>query len=142
MHTAQAEAGRKRCASMKPRCKDAARVARALMLWALVAIGTQSVAADCEDAMTSAEMLACASRQYETANAALADVYRRLAARLPEPRRAQLEAAQKAWTAYRDAQAAFVAGAAEDGTLYPILQVSEQAALTEARVEALRQAPE
>jgi uncharacterized protein YecT (DUF1311 family) len=129
-------------ASMKPHCKHVARAAGVLMLCALAAVDTRVLAAGCEDAMTSAEMLTCASRQYETAKSTLEDVYRHLAARLPAPRRAQLEAAQKAWTTYRDAQAAFVAGAAEDGTLYPILQISEQAALTEARIDALRQAPE
>jgi uncharacterized protein YecT (DUF1311 family) len=109
---------------------------------ALAATGTRAAVANCEDALTSAEMLNCAAREYEAAKAELDDVYRRLAARLPAPRRAQLEAAQKAWIAYRDTQAAFAAGVAEDGTLYPILQVSEQAALTDARIQELRKAPE
>jgi len=105
-------------------------------------MGTGAAAASCEDALTSAEMQNCATREYEASKAKLDDVYRRLAARLPEPRRTQLEAAQKAWTVYRDAQAAFVAGVAEDGTLYPILQVSEQAALTDARIQELGEEPD
>jgi uncharacterized protein YecT (DUF1311 family) len=119
-----------------------AHAAGVLALCALAVLGTRATAAGCEDALTSAEMLNCASRAYEVAKAELDDVYRRLAARLAAPRRAQLEASQSAWTAYRDAQAAFVAGVAEDGTLYPILRLSERTALTEARIEALRELPE
>ena len=127
---------------MNPHRRHVANAAGLLLLCTFAAVGARALAAGCEDALTSAEMLNCASRQYEAAKARLEDVYRQLAARLPASRRGQLEASQDAWTAYRDAQAAFVAGAAEDGTLYPILQVSEQTALTEARIKELRQISE
>jgi uncharacterized protein YecT (DUF1311 family) len=142
LHAALASRSEEGFALMMPHRQRVARTAAALLLCAVAAAGTRATAAGCEDATTSAEMLTCASRQYAAAEATLEKVYRRLAAGLPAPRRAQLETAQKAWTAYRDAQAAFAAGVAEDGTLYPILQVSEQAALAQARIEQLREAAE
>ncbi|MBK1701281.1 hypothetical protein CKO22_10195 [Thiococcus pfennigii] len=127
---------------MKPYRQQVAWAAAVLVSCALAVVSAPALAAGCEDAMTSAEMLNCASRQYQTAQARLELAYQRLAARLPAPRRTQLEAAQEAWRTYRDAQATFVAGAAEEGTLYSILGTTERTALTEARIEALRQAPE
>lgn len=99
-------------------------------LWAL--------SGGCEQAETSAEMRACANRRYEDADAALNRFYQRLMSQLPTQRREQLKAAQRAWIDFRDKNAAFVAGAAEDGTLYPILEVSELATMTKQRVDQLK----
>ena len=52
--------------------------------------------------------------------------------------REQLKEAQRAWIAFRDKNAAFVASTVEDGTMYPILEVSELATMTRNRTEQLR----
>jgi uncharacterized protein YecT (DUF1311 family) len=131
-----------------PRCeiRSALEVVRSIaVILAVVALGWPDLSgprasseAVCEDASTSAEMRACANRRFERADAELNRVYRDLASRLPTQRRAQLKAAQEAWITFRDRNTAFVAGAAEGGTLYPILEVSELAKMTEERTEALK----
>jgi uncharacterized protein YecT (DUF1311 family) len=83
-------------------------------------------------------MQTCANRRYEAADAELNRVYKRLVPQLPAQRREQLKAAQHAWIGFRDKNAAFVASAAAGGTLYPILEVSEMAAMTEHRTEQLK----
>lgn len=93
---------------------------------------------DCTQAVSSAEMLTCANQRYEAADAELNRIYQHLASQLPQQRRGQLKAAQKAWIVFRDQNAAFVAGAAEGGTQYPILQVSELAEMTEQRTQQLQ----
>lgn len=93
---------------------------------------------DCTQAVSSAAMLTCANQRYEAADAELNRIYQHLASQLPQQRRGQLRAAQKAWIVFRDQNAAFVAGTAEGGTQYPILEVSELAAMTEQRTEQLK----
>lgn len=93
---------------------------------------------DCEEAVSSAEMRECANERYEAADAKLNQVYQRLASQLPAQRREQLKVAQQAWIRFREKNAAFVAGAAEGGTLFFILEVSELADITEQRIEQLK----
>lgn len=93
----------------------------------------------CEDATTSAAMRACVNQRYQAADAKLNDIYQRLAAQLPEERRERLRAAQRAWIAFRDRNASFIASAVEQGTQYPILEVSALARMTQQRAEELKQ---
>lgn len=93
----------------------------------------------CEEAMTTAEMRDCVNRRYAKVDDELNRVYRRLLAQLDPKRRALLREAQKAWIEFRDKNAAFVASDAEGGTLYPIIEVSERASMTERRIEQLKE---
>jgi uncharacterized protein YecT (DUF1311 family) len=93
----------------------------------------------CEDAETTAEMRDCANRRYTQADAELNQVYKQLSSQLEPERRGLLRDAQRAWVAFRDKNAAYVASDAEGGTLSPILEVSERAAMTEHRVQELKE---
>lgn len=93
----------------------------------------------CEDAMTTAEMRDCLNRRYAEADDELNRVYKQLLAQLGPERRKLLRETQKAWIEFRDKHAAFVASDVEGGTLYPIIEVSERALMTERRIEELKE---
>lgn len=92
---------------------------------------------NCEDAVTTAEMQRCASQRYQTADARLNRVYRRLLSQLPSERRAKLRTAQRAWMEFRDKHLDFVVSSVEGGTMAPVLSLSEKAAMTERRAKEL-----
>jgi len=113
-----------------------AAIALVASLWQAAASAGDFI---CEAATTSAEMRACANQRYREADAALNAIYQRLTAQLPARRRERLRAAQQAWIAFRDRNASFIASAVEQGTQYPILEVSALAHMTEQRAEELEQ---
>lgn len=96
----------------------------------------------CAEATTTAQMIDCAGAHFETADRELNQVYQSLLSRLGEQQRAALRAAQRAWVAFRDAEARFAASVAEGGSLAGVIELAEKAALTEARIKALKQAAE
>jgi uncharacterized protein YecT (DUF1311 family) len=111
--------------------------------WTLAALGLGPAAVwatdnACEDALTTAQMQECANRRYARADAELNQAYKQLASQLEPQRRGLLRDAQRAWVAFRDKNAAFVASDAEGGTLYPVLEVSERASMTERRAQDLK----
>ena len=92
----------------------------------------------CAEAVTTAEMRKCVNRRYAEFDQELNDVYTRLISQLDSEHKKLLRDAQRAWIAYRDKNAAFVAGVFEDGTLYPVIEISERASRTERRIEELK----
>ncbi|NLX19756.1 MAG: DUF1311 domain-containing protein [Desulfobulbus sp.] len=103
-----------------------------------VSAGTADTVSDCSKAVTTAEMLRCADKEFREADAELNRVYRQLTAELNGRRKIQLKASQRAWLAFRDRNAVFAAGAAEGGSMASLLEVAELTALTQARTEQLR----
>jgi uncharacterized protein YecT (DUF1311 family) len=96
---------------------------------------------DCLDqAATQAAMDRCATDAAEASDAELNRVYRDIERRLGDQEAAhtRLVAAQRAWLAFRDAECAFAASGAEDGSAYPMLLGRCLDGLTQARVEGLR----
>lgn len=111
----------------------------AALVYGLAAAQTLWAApSDCANAVTTADMRACADRDYRAADVELNRVYADLRSRLSGAQQERLKEAQRAWIAFRDRQAAFVGGVAAGGTLGPLLEVSELADLTRKRVEQLR----
>ena len=92
----------------------------------------------CADPLTTAEMLHCASAEWQAADAELNAVYQQLMAELDEPRRSHLQTAQRAWIIYRDACADFEAALFEGGSMAPVLHAAELADRTRQRVDELR----
>lgn len=92
----------------------------------------------CAEALTTADMLACAGRRFEVADRELNRVYRVLIGRLGDGRREQLRSAQRAWLQFRDAHARFAAQAMEGGSLAGVIELSERAAATEDRTAQLK----
>lgn len=91
---------------------------------ALLGAGAQGQ--DCSDLPSQAAMNECADHAYRRSNAAVSAAYREIVARLAkdEAGLARLEAAQRAWIAFRDAECAFATAAASDGSVRPYLQAT------------------
>lgn len=115
-------------------------LAAVFLMWSWDALGTGWVSEKaCQGAVTTAEMRDCVNRRYAEVDDELNRVYKQLLAQLDPERRELLRAAQRAWIAFRDKNAAFVASEVEGGTLYPIIEISERASMTERRIEELKE---
>jgi uncharacterized protein YecT (DUF1311 family) len=123
------------------------------MVWILgltVAMGIVMVKASpaanqangCENPSTTAAMRACENTRYETADRQLNQIYGRLMRDLDKNRQEKLRVAQRAWLQFRDANAEFLASAADGGTLAPLLKITALADMTEARTKELRKIAE
>ena len=104
-------------------------------LLTLLLVGDLALAQEksCKDAATTAAMRACENSRYEKSEQKLNAEYGQLMKQLDRSRQEKLRAAQRAWLAFRDANAAFLASEAENGTLAPLIKVSALADMTDAR---------
>jgi uncharacterized protein YecT (DUF1311 family) len=91
----------------------------------------------CDNATTTAAMQACESARYTQANQKLNEVYAQLIKKLDPSKREKLRVAELAWIQFRDKNAAFMATAAEGGTLAPLIQLTTSTTMTEARAAEL-----
>lgn len=89
-------------------------------------------------AQTQAEMNQEAAAEFKKADRDLNKLYPQVLAKLDEEGQARLKAAQRAWVAYRDAQADLEADMARGGTMAPLLRANSLAATTLERIEQLR----
>jgi uncharacterized protein YecT (DUF1311 family) len=82
----------------------------------------------------------CAAADYKAADAKLNKAYGEMMKRLSDDAegRKLLQAAQRAWIAFRDAQCAFSAKDSKGGSIYPMLISECLAELTTARTEQLK----
>jgi uncharacterized protein YecT (DUF1311 family) len=85
-------------------------------------------------------MRECEIGRLKRAEAGMDEAYRTLSSKLDTRGQAKLGAAQEAWRRYRAAEAEVQADAARGGTLAPLIAVSVQADLTEARRKELEKA--
>jgi len=97
----------------------------------------KAMALDCENAVTTVDMIKCADRDYAEADKRLNAYYGELRAGMDETARKLLRNSQRAWIAYRDAECERIRDIARDGTMAPILQISCLADLTEQRIQDL-----
>jgi uncharacterized protein YecT (DUF1311 family) len=114
-------------------------VARAL--WLTIGLLTVDCAsaggAGCQDATTTAAMRACENSRYQQSEQEMQAAYAQLMKKLGQLQKEKLRQTQRAWVAFRDANADFLAGAAQDGTLAPLIKISALADMTEARTKEL-----
>jgi uncharacterized protein YecT (DUF1311 family) len=89
-------------------------------------------------AQTQAEMNQEAAAEFKKADRDLNKLYPQVLAKLDEEGQAKLKAAQRAWVAYRDAQADLEADMARGGTMAPLLRAGSLSATTLERIEQLR----
>ena len=89
---------------------------------------------------SQAAMSECAGQAYRKSDAALNAAYREIVARLAddEAGRGRLQAAQRAWLAFRDAECAFATAASADGSIHPYLRATCIETLTAARLDQLQ----
>ena len=78
-----------------------------------------------------------ANREFERADARLNIVYRQVLGMLDATGRKKLQKAERAWVAYRDAQADLEADVNRGGTMEPMVYSSTETDLTDARIKAL-----
>ena len=106
----------------------------ALLIAALVAFPTSDA-----NAQSQAEMNRQAAKDFEKADAELNSTYAALMAKLPDAESKQkLKESQRAWLAFRDAEAAFQADGERGGSMAPLIYSTTASELTQARIEALR----
>ena len=96
-------------------------------------------ASPCAD-QTQRGLDACAGAQRDKADAALSGVYKEIVSRLADDaaRTKRLIEAEKAWTAFRDAECAFANSDTEGGSIHSMELTLCQEKLTKARTEELR----
>jgi uncharacterized protein YecT (DUF1311 family) len=93
----------------------------------------------CATAQTQAEMNQTSASEAEAADKELNAVYKKVLATLDEEGVALLKKSQRAWLAYRDAEAAFSADLFRGGSLAPMQYSETLAALTRERSERLKE---
>lgn len=79
----------------------------------------------------------CAGREFKAAEGKLDALYRSMMAKYDAPNRALLEAAQKSWRAWRDAECEYVTNGTAGGTINSMMQTKCRTARTNARVKEL-----
>lgn len=106
------------------------------------ASGAKGMAIDCANALTQAQLNACAHEDFLAAQAALAAQLHRVQQRHDPTQRAALRRVQRAWLAYRTAACDYESLAAAGGSVRPMLQWQCAARLTRERTAALARAQE
>ncbi|WP_425256714.1 lysozyme inhibitor LprI family protein [Rubrivivax sp. RP6-9] len=104
-----------------------------------------AVAVACPDAVTQAELNACADAEFQRASADYAARYRALAQDLPPAQRAQLRRMQDAWLQYRTQACRFEAGPSAGGSVQGFVYwrcAARMTRLRAAELEALGRCPE
>lgn len=94
----------------------------------------------CDQASTQTDLSLCADQAYRKSDADLNAAYRDVMARLVDNKDAttRLQAAQKAWLFFRDAECAFSSSGVTGGSAYPMVLSMCLDKLTQARTKELR----
>ena len=124
--------------AMSARCRTAPALLT-LMLGLGAPLAPALAAEDCPGDGTQLALNECAAKALQQAEGALDERLSKIRTRLASmPERAKaLDAAQTAWTAYRDAECAFAASGVEGGSIQPLVVADCERTVTEARFEAL-----
>ena len=118
--------------------KNTRRIARLLTGLALLCLGL-GAAPTRSGAQTQDRMNADALADFKRTDRALSVVYNHVAQRLPAVTSRKLAAAEKAWLAFRDAEAHFSASTkVEGGSLYPTAFNDARTDLTRQRIKRLK----
>ncbi|MFY3432535.1 lysozyme inhibitor LprI family protein [Achromobacter mucicolens] len=106
----------------------------------LLAAGAQAQVLKCDQASTQTDMNLCADQAYRKSDADLNAAYKEVTERAKDSKAAltQLQAAQKAWLFFRDAECAFSSAGVTGGSAYPMVLSQCLDKLTQARTKELR----
>jgi uncharacterized protein YecT (DUF1311 family) len=103
-------------------------------------LAQSAFALDCQNATATMELKECASADLQKADKALNATYKKLMAKLDDKiAKEKLKKAQRAWIAYRDANAEFSADEARGGTAEGLLYMGTITQMTEQREKELAQ---
>ena len=90
---------------------------------------------------TQSEMNAQARAEFERVDAELNKTYKALLARLPDAEsKRKLQESQRAWIAFRDAEASFAADQVRSGSAAPVVRYASMTQSTQQRIKQLRNA--
>jgi Uncharacterized protein conserved in bacteria len=90
-------------------------------------------------AQTQAAMNAQGGAEFERADAELNKTYEALLKKLPDEQgKEKLKQSQRAWLAFRDSEAAFVADQARGGSMAPTIRYETMTELTQQRIKQLK----
>jgi uncharacterized protein YecT (DUF1311 family) len=89
-------------------------------------------------AQTQAQMNNQAFAEFKKADADLNKIYAKVMAKLDDEGKEKLKTAQRAWIAFRDAQAELDADVSRGGTMAPLLRSSSMTDSTQARIRQLQ----
>lgn len=106
----------------------------------LAAIGTSAAEEplDCKKPVAQLDINLCELRAFESADAVLNAVYRRVVKAVGSDRVEALRNAQRAWVAFRQAECALAGSEAQGGSMQPMLVSICARKLTEERTRFLR----
>lgn len=91
-------------------------------------------------AQSQQEMNAQAAAEFTKADKELNEVYAKVLANLDDQAKENLKKSQRAWVAWRDAEAAFRADAeARGGSMWPLIHEGFRSRLTKERVKGLKE---
>jgi uncharacterized protein YecT (DUF1311 family) len=91
-------------------------------------------------AQSQQEMNAEAAESFKKADKELNEIYAKVLANLDEEAKENLKKSQRAWVAWRDAEAAFRADAeARGGSMWPLIHEGVRGRLTKERVKSLKE---
>jgi uncharacterized protein YecT (DUF1311 family) len=94
----------------------------------------------CANAQTTADMDACAGKEYKKADAALNKTYREVSANLDDPGyKEALKKAQQVWITFRDANCEMKSYINKGGTIYPIVYTNCLTEMTSRRTKELHE---
>ena len=96
----------------------------------------QAESAECRDPMDQNTMNRCADEDFQVADKALNDMYKKVVAG-QEGETAKLKAAQRAWIAFRDAECTFQTAENEGGSIHPMVYAGCLTRLTKERTRQL-----
>lgn len=103
-----------------------------LLIWLLIPVAEIH-------AQTQAAMNAQARAEFEKADADLNKTYDALLAKLTDAEgKEKLKQSQRAWLAFRDAEAAFAADQVRGGSMAPTIRYETMAELTQQRIKQLK----
>jgi uncharacterized protein YecT (DUF1311 family) len=112
-----------------------------IFLWACLVMmaGTAAVRAqECDRSDDTQQMMnICAGEDYQASDASLNAAYQNLAGASDAEGRKLLQAAQRAWIAFRDAECARSTAASEGGSLHPLEMSQCLTRLTDERIKQL-----
>lgn len=116
------------------------RIAIATAAALILAASAQAQPLNCSNAATQTDMNLCADQSYRQSDADLNAAYKEVTARLTHNKTTltQLQAAQKAWLFFRDAECAFSSAGTTGGSAYPMVLSLCLDKLTQARTKELR----
>jgi uncharacterized protein YecT (DUF1311 family) len=102
------------------------------------AVRAQDETIDCtSQSLNMMQLDQCAGREFKAAEVRLDTLYLSMMAKYDAPNRALLEAAQKSWRAWRDAECEYETNGTAGGTINSMMQTKCRTAKTSARLKEL-----